>query len=264
MRHARRMLQFSANLGFLWKELELPDAIRAAKRAGFDAVECHWPFEYSSSTIHAALSETGLAMLSLNTVAGNKGETGLAALPGREVEAKQAIDQAINYASSIDTHYVHVMAGAADGNEATAVYLENLRYACKAAKALDISVLIEPINHHDMPGYFLHSAEQALQVLQCVDASNLKIMFDCYHMQRIHGDLNYWLEALLPHIGHIQIASVPLRAEPGIADDDNDELDYAEVFATIERIAYTGMIGAEYKPATSTEAGLGWLEAYRM
>lgn len=238
----------------------MPDAIRAAKRAGFDAVECHWPFEYPATTINTALSETGFTMLSLNTVAGNKGETGLAALPGREIEAKQAIDQAINYASCINSQFVHVMAGVADGADSTAIFIDNLHYACKAAKALEISVLIEPINHHDMPGYFLHSATQALRVLQAVDASNLKIMFDCYHMQRIHGDLGHWLETLSPHIGHIQIASVPDRTEP---DTRGDELNYAEVFATIERIGYMGMIGAEYKPAKSTEKGLGWLEAYR-
>ena len=255
------MLQFSANLGFLWKELELPDAIRAAKRAGFDAVECHWPFEYASSSINHALSETGLSMLSLNTVAGNIGETGLAALPGREVEAKQAIDQAIKYAGSINTQYVHVMAGAAEGGDAQASYLDNLSYACEVAKALAISVLIEPINRHDMPGYFMHSAEQALQTLQEVDANNLKIMFDCYHMQRIHGDLNHLLEAMMPHIGHIQIASVPERAEP---NTNGDELNYTEVFATIERLGYTGKIGAEYKPTTTTEAGLGWLQNYKM
>lgn len=256
------MLQFSANLGFLWKELDLPDAIRSAKRAGFDAVECHWPYEYPASTINAALSETGLTMRSLNTVAGNTGEVGLAALPGRETEAKQAIDQAIGYASSINTKYVHVMAGAAEGDDAKAkaVYLNNLRYACDAANALDICILIEPINHFDMPGYFLNSAGQALQVLQEANADNLKIMFDCYHIQRIHADVNHWLEVLLPHIGHIQIASVPKRAEPNTS---GDELNYAEVFSAIERLAYTGMIGAEYKPTATTEAGLAWLQNYR-
>ena len=257
------MLRFSANLGFLWQELSLPDAIRAAGHAGFDGVECHWPYRTPSSEIKAALSDAGLAMLSLNTVAGKPGESGLAALPGREHDARQAIDQAIYYASDINTPFVHVMAGASEGDAALSVYLDNLSYACKVARASSIIVLIEPINHHDMPGYFLHSAELALQVLEAVGVNNLKILFDCYHIQRIHGDLNYWLETLLPHIGHIQIASVPARAEPRLGVDDDGEVNYAEVFALIERLGYTGMIGAEYKPATKTEAGLGWLDAQR-
>jgi len=202
-------------------------------------------------------------MRSLNTVAGKQGETGLAALPGRALEAKQAIDQAINYAESIGTPYVHVMAGAAEGGEASAAYLNNLRFACAAAEASNIAILIEPINHFDMPGYFMHSVEQAMQVIQEVDASNLKIMFDCYHIQRIHGDLNHWLQATLPHIGHIQIASVPARAEPCLNGDGANDLAYEDVFAKIEQLGYEGLIGAEYKPAGSTEAGLAWLDGYR-
>ncbi|MFK7902247.1 MAG: TIM barrel protein, partial [Nitratireductor sp.] len=125
------MTKFSANLGFLWSELALPDAIYKAKEAGFDAVECHWPYEYAPTKIKTALSETGLSMLSLNTTRGNvgAGDNGLAALVGREHEARHAIDEAIAYADEIDANAIHVMAGCARGEQAHDCFLKNLEYA---------------------------------------------------------------------------------------------------------------------------------------
>ena len=151
------MTKFSANLGFLWNTLSLPDAIRAAKAAGFDAVECHWPYQVAASEVKAALVETGLTMLGINTKRGDtaKGENGLSALVGRKQEARAAIDEALAYASQISCRKVHVMAGFASGPAAHAQFVENLAYAASEAARHDITILIEPLNHYDAPGYFL-------------------------------------------------------------------------------------------------------------
>ena len=250
-------MKFSANLGFLWNNLPLPDAIRAAKRAGFHAVECHWPYDTPTSEINAALAETGFTMLGLNTVRGDvaAGENGLSALVGREAEARLAIDQAIAYAAEINTPNIHVMAGFASGELAHQTFVENLRYATAKAAEYGITILIEPLNHYDAPGYFLQYSAQAKAIIEEVGAQNLKLMFDCYHLQIMEGDISHRLAALMPIIGHIQIASVPDRAEP-----DTGELDYGHVFEVLEGLGYEGAIGAEYKPLHEIENGLGWLK----
>ncbi|NTF45421.1 hydroxypyruvate isomerase family protein [Rhizobium rhizogenes] len=254
------MLRFSANLGFLWQELSLPDAIRAAKAASFDAVECHYPYDTPVEAVRQALAETGLSMLGLNTSRGNvqAGDNGLAALPGREAEARRAIDQAIDYAAAIGAQNVHVMAGKSRGEEARATFIANLRHACGRASEVGITVLIEPLNSRDAPGYFLQTTDQALDIISAVGSGNIKLMFDCYHIQIMQGDLTHRLEALLGTIGHLQIASVPDRREP-----DHGEIDYRHIFRFIEKLGYDRPIGAEYRPAATTEAGLGWLQAYR-
>lgn len=248
---------FSANLGFLWTELTLPDAIRAAKRAGFDAVECHWPYQTPAADVVQALGETGLAMLGLNTARGDvdAGENGLSALPGREVEARAAIDQAIAYAHAIGAGKVHVMAGFAAGQAAHDTFVANLRYACAKADEHTITIVIEPLNRYDAPDYFLQTTTQALAIMDEVGAPNLKLMFDCYHVQLMEGDLSHRLEALLPSIGHVQFASVPDRGAP-----DHGEVNYAHIFSMLEKLGYREPLGAEYKPLGSTEATLGWLQ----
>lgn len=249
-------MQFSANLGFLWTDLSLPDAIRAAKAAGFDAVECHWPYAVAPDLVNAALAETGLVMLGLNASRGNvsAGENGLSAVPGREDDARAAIDEAIRYAVAIDAAKVHVMAGFASGAEAQAVYIANLRYACAAAAPHGITILIEPLNRYDAPDYFLQTTDQAVAILAEVGATNLKLMFDCYHVQLMEGDLSHKLAALLDHIGHIQFASVPDRGAP-----DHGEVNYAHVFGVIRDLGYQDPLGAEYKPKIATDLTLDWL-----
>lgn len=250
---------FSANLGFLWSELPLSEAIRAAKLAGFDAVECHWPYDTPAAEVTAALSETGLAMLGLNTVRGDvaAGENGLSALPGREAEARVAIDQALGYARAIDAGAVHVMAGFAEGAEAEATFLSNLAYAC--AQAGDgMTILIEPLNRHDAPGYFLKTSAHAAALIDAVGAPNLKLMFDCYHLQIMEGDLTRLLTTRMPITGHIQIAAVPDRGTP-----DHGELDYGHVLTHIAAEGWRQPIGAEYKPGGPTEHSLEWLARYR-
>lgn len=254
------MVKFSANLGFLWRELPLPEAIRAAARAGFDAVECHWPYDVPVAQVRAALDETGLPMLSLNTVRGKveQGETGLAALPGREAEARAAIDQAIDYARAVGALSVHVMAGDAEGLAARQAFLANLRYATDRAAPHGITILIEPLNRRDWPGYFLRTTDQAADIIANVGAANLGLMFDCYHVQITEGDLTYRLKALMPVIGHVQIAAVPDRGAP-----DHGEVDYRSILNVLENLGYERPIGAEYRPSGPTEAEMGWMGAFR-
>jgi len=254
------MTRFSANLGFLWTDRSLPQAIEAAAAAGFDAVECHWPYDTPTEDVAAALQDTGLNMLGINTSRGNveAGDAGLSALPNRHAEARAAIDQAIAYAAEISALNVHVMAGIASGAEAHAAFVSNLRYASTAASKHDIGILIEPINPYDMPGYFLNSTGQASDIIAEVGADNVKLMFDCYHVQQIEGDICNRLERLKPIIGHIQFASVPDRGAP-----DHGEINYAHIFGEISRLGYEFPLGAEYKPQSTTEDTLGWLNDLR-
>lgn len=250
------MTTFSANLGFLWADLPLPDAIRAAKAAGFAAVECHWPYDVPANTVRAALTETNLPMLCLNTRRGNvaDGDNGLAALHGRRDEARAAIDEAVDYAAAINCAAVHVMAGFAEGGAAHVCFVENLRYACAKAAAHDITILIEPLNSYDAPGYFLQTTTQAIDILHGVGAANLKLMFDCYHVQLMEGDLSNRLGRLMGSIGHIQFAGVPGRGRPDVG-----EVAYPRVFQHLDDLGWQHPLGAEYKPNGPTETTLGWM-----
>ena len=250
-------MRFSANLGFLWADLPLPDAIRAAKRAGFDAVECHWPYATPAAETRAALEETGLQMLGLNTRRGQPGENGLAALPGREQDARAAIQEALAYAIATGTRNIHVMAGFAAGPEAHAAFVENLRFACALSRPHGVTILIEPLNRHDAPGYFLTTTDQARGIIGQVAEDNRRLMFDCYHVQRTEGDVTSRLADLLPIIGHIQFASVPDRGPP-----DQGELNYAHVFRAITDLGYAPCLGAEYKPKGATDLSLTWMKAF--
>lgn len=251
-------MKFSANLGFLWVDRPLTDAIRAAKAAGFDAVELHWPYETPATDVARALRDAGLPCLGLNTRRGDVtgGENGLAALPGRDAEARAAIDEALAYGADIGAARVHVMAGVAKGPEAHRTFLANLTYACGHAAARGMGILIEPLNRHDAPGYFLRTTDQALSIIKEVGHDALRLMFDCYHVQRTEGDLSRRLTDLLPYIGHIQIASVPDRGAP-----DHGEIDYAHVFALLGRLGYDRPLGAEYKHVGETDATLSWLRS---
>ena len=252
-------MKFSANLGFLWNDRPLPNAIRAAKAAGFDAVECHWPYDQDVAAVRAALDETGLPMLGLNTDRGDLTvpENGLCALPGRQVDARATIDQALDYAQKFSVKSVHVMAGFAAGQTAEDTFVENLTYAADKAAALGITILIEPLNRHDAPGYFLQTTDQAKCIIERVGAANLKLMFDCYHVGRTEGDVITRLSNLSDVIGHIQFASVPTRGRP-----DQGELNYRTVFDHIASMDWDTPLGAEYKPIGSTDDSLGWMKVF--
>jgi len=253
------MIQLSANLGFLWTELELPQAIRAAKSAGFHAVECHFPYQFDPQSVLQALQDTQLPMVGLNTQRGDvaRGDNGLSAVPGREQEARGYIDQAIDYAAAIQCENVHVMAGFTDqGEAAETLFRENLSYACDKAASVGVQILIEPLNHYDAPGYHLNNLDSALQTIDAVATENLKVMFDCYHIQIMQGDLIRRLRDNLDSIGHIQFAAVPDRGEP-----DQGEIHYPNLLKEIDAMGWNGFIGAEYKPRTGkTQEGLSWMQ----
>lgn len=253
-------MKFSANLGFLFRELSLPDAVRAAAKAGFSAIECHWPYDTNPKEFRAALDETGLPLLSLNTAPGDmaKGDFGVCAIPGREAEARALIDQAVDYAVAAGAGKIHVMSGKTEGPAARETLVRNLRYADERIGSRDISLLIEPLNHRDAPGYFLRTVEEAVALIDAIGIARLKVMFDCYHMQVQGGDLTRRYQAHAAYVGHIQIASVPDRAEP-----DTGEVAYERLLPALMDSGYAGWFGAEYRPRGKTADGLGWLHRFQ-
>lgn len=241
-------MRLSANLGFLFRDLPLTDAIRAAKETGFDAVEMHWPYDTEPDAVAAVLAETGLPLIGVNTSRGNveAGDFGLSALPGREAEARAAIDEAVGWAAATGCRAIHVMAGKAEGEAAFTAFAGNLRYAAEQAAPHGIGLLIEPLNPRDAPGYFLAGVDTALRVIEASGGA-AKIMFDCYHLQIVQGDLIRTLERHLDAVGHVQFAAVPDRAEP-----DHGEVDYRWLLPAIVEAGYRGWLGAEYRPATGS------------
>lgn len=250
------MLRFSANISMMYSELPFLDRFAAAKSAGFDAVECWFPYEHSIGTLQALLRENDLTMVGINSAAGNEGEWGLAALPGRQEDFRRSAAMAIDYGQNLRVSGVHVMAGLAGSiprAAASAAYLQSLEEALKLAEGTGVQLLIEPLNSRDRPGYFLSTTEHAAQIVARAGFEKLKIMFDCYHAQIEEGDLLTRLRRHWSSIGHIQIAAVPDRTEP-----DHGEIDLIQVCAEIERLGWPGWIGAEYRPRAGTAAGLGW------
>ncbi|MEM6974560.1 MAG: TIM barrel protein [Pseudomonadota bacterium] len=254
------MTEFSANLGFLWADRPLPEAIRLAHAAGFKAVELHWPYATSAVEVRDALADTGLRLMGLNTRRGDvgRGENGLSALPGREGDARAAIDEALGYADAAGAGAVHVMAGFSGGPRAHDAFLANLAHACDQAPE-SVTILIEPLNHYDAPGYFLSTCTGAAAIIRELGRPNLRIMVDCYHLQIMEGDVSRRLTRLLPLTGHIQIAAVPDRGPP-----DHGELNYPHLLAHLARLGWQKPIGAEYRPGPEgTDATLGWLGPFR-
>ena len=258
------MLRFSANLGFLWTELPLSERIRAARAAGFEAVEFHFPYDVPAQELNAALAEgSPFPVVSLNTRRGDPaaGEFGLCALPGREEEARAAIDEAVEYGRAIGAASVHVMAGIVRPDQAAPAersFLQALDHAANRAEQAGMDVVIEAINQRDAPGYFLRDTGHAARIVGELGRKNVKLLFDCYHAQIAEGDLTRRIEKLLPIIGHIQIAAAPSRAEP-----DEGEIAYGRLLRAVDEMGYRGFIGAEYRPRAGVEAGLKWLDAVR-
>ena len=182
------------------------------------------------------------------------GERGLAGLSGRQQEFRASVVTALIYASATGTPRLHLMAGIAAGDEAMASYKDAIKFACEAAARHGIDIMIEPINGRDIPGYLMNDFELAERLIRELTLPNLRLQFDIYHRQILQGDVTRGLEVLLPITGHIQVASVPMRAEP-----TTGELDDRHVFETLERLGYDGFIGCEYRPANGTLAGLNWM-----
>jgi hydroxypyruvate isomerase len=253
------MLRISANLGFLWKDLPLIERVHRAKAAGFEGVEFHYPYDTPPETLNATLAEAGLPVAGINTRPGAKySDYGLLALPGEQARARAAIDEAVAYAKAIGAGCIHAMAGQTEAAEAHGIFCAALDYAAGLAQPAGITIVIEPLNRYDAPGYFLKTAEQAAEIIAEVGRDNLKILFDCYHNQIMGGDLTRRIERFMPLIGHMQIAGVPARGEPDVG-----EVAYDRLLEAVDGMGYAGWIGAEYRPRGTVEEGLGWLRRFR-
>ncbi|MBW3096554.1 hydroxypyruvate isomerase family protein [Pseudohoeflea coraliihabitans] len=258
-------MKFSANLGFLFTELELPEAVGRAAACGFPAVEAHWPYATPAAQLKKALEAAQIPMLSLNTPRGSvaQGEFGLFAVPGREAEALAGFDQALDYAVAIGCGMIHAMAGRAErdgaaGQKAADCFIANLSEACRRAAAYGVTVLIEPINDGDAPGYFLRRPEQAAALMERIAADNLGLLFDCYHVQIEGGNVLARYRRHHALIRHVQFAAVPGRGAP-----DQGEIAYGWLLRQLRDAGHAGFFGAEYRPAGATEDSLAWLRDWR-
>jgi 2-dehydrotetronate isomerase len=257
-------MRLSANLGFLWADRPLPVRIEAAARAGFRAVEMHWPYDVPASDVAAAARRWDVTLLGINTAPGNfaAGERGLGAIPGREQDFQGTVDQSIEYCRSSGATAIHAMAGnvpPSDRERARAVFAANLRVAAAKAIKHQLTLLLEPLNPNDNPGYFYSTLREAASLIEELALPNVKLQFDVYHVARSEGDVLTKLDKYRAHIGNVQIASVPARAEP-----DEGEIAYPVIFAALEKLKYEGWVGCEYRPRGDTDQGLGWMDRMGM
>ena len=257
------MPRFAANLSFMFMDLPFLDRFDAAAKAGFKGVEFMFPYDFAAADIQQRLADNGLELVLFNGPPGNTqaNERGLASLPGREAEFKASIALALEYAAVLGNKRLHVMAGlmpaGADRARHREVYVKNIAYAAGQAKALGLTVVIEPINTRDIPGFFINRQDEAHAVCRETGADNAKVQMDFYHCQIVEGDLTRTYETFQAGIGHTQIAGVPDRHEP-----DLGEVNYPAIFELLDRTGYAGWVGCEYRPKAGTSEGLGWLKPY--
>jgi hydroxypyruvate isomerase len=256
------MPQFAANLTMMFNEWPFLDRFDAAAEAGFTAVEFLFPYEHPPEAIAERLTRNRLTQALFNLPPGDwlAGERGMAARPERFEDLKRSVATALVYADATKAGRLHLMAGHAERSDPSAVaaYRKSVAWAAGQLAAKGLDLVIEPINGRDMPGYFLNDFSFAASLIEELALPNLKLQFDLYHRQIMHGDVTMALRDMLPMIGHIQIASVPSRHEPA-----GEELNYPYLFEEIDRLGYTGFIGCEYRPRGATLDGLGWFSAYR-
>jgi len=255
------MPRFSANLSMLFTEHEFLDRFDAAARAGFKAVEYVGPYDHPPQAVAERLSKNGLTQALFNLPPGDwaNGERGIAVLPDRIDEFRKGVDTAIAYAKALDCPQVNCLAGIAPQGLAHAeledLFVHNLGYAARRLEDAGVRLLIEAINTRDIPGFFLTTSAQAFGIIDRVGSKNLYFQYDIYHMQVMEGDLARTIEDNLGRIAHIQLADNPGRHEPGTG-----EINYPFLYDHLDRIGYSGWVGAEYKPKAGTEAGLGWFK----
>lgn len=265
------MPKFAANLSMLYPEFDFLDRFEAAAKDGFKGVEFLFPYAYNKQDIAARLTGCGLQQVLFNAQPGDweGGARGMACLPGRETEFQTGIALALEYAEALACPRLHVMAGlmpeGASRESLTATYINNIRYAAKAAAKQGVNVLIEPINTRDIPGFFLNRQDHAHQLIEMIGEPNVKVQFDLYHCQIVEGDVAMKIKKYLPtgNVGHFQIAGVPMRHEP-----DLGEMNYDYIFGVIDEVSkecgWDGWVGCEYRPArgavaNGTSDGLGWM-----
>ena len=255
------MPRFAANLSMMFNEWPFLDRFDAAADAGFTAVEFLFPYDFSADDIGERLHRNGLTQALFNLPPGDweGGERGFAALPDRFSDLQNSIQKALPYAAASGVKRLHMMAGIADRRDQKAVssFRRAVAWTAEALGKHNIDVVIEPINARDVPGYFLNDFDFALNLIQDMKLPSLKLQFDIYHRQIVHGDVTIALRAMMPLIGHIQIASVPSRNEPA-----GEELNYPFLFDELDRLGYSGFVGCEYRPKGKTVDGLGWFKPY--
>jgi len=257
------MPKFAANLSMMYQEHAFLDRFAAAAKDGFKGVEFLFPYEHPAAEIRLRLDAHGLTQALFNGPPGNweAGERGLASLPGREDEFRLGVATALEYAQVLGNERLHLMAGLIRPGEDRALhratYVRNLEHAAREAAAAGVTVVIEPINTRDIPGFFLNRQDEAHTICAEVGAPNLKVQMDFYHCQIVEGDLAMKLRKYIAGVGHIQIAGVPERHEP-----DLGEINYPYLFGLMDALGYAGWVGCEYRPRAGTSAGLGWLKAW--
>ena len=258
------MPRFAANLSMMFNEVPFLDRFALAAKAGFKGVEFLFPYEHPAAEIAARLKDNGLQQVLFNAPAGDfaKGERGMAAIPGKQAAFRDSIKLALEYATTLACPRLHIMAGLKPEGVAhdtlTAVYGANLAYAAEECARLGVKPIIEPINHRDIPGFFLNTTDQAAAIIAAIGPEKLGLQFDLYHCQITEGDVVKRVEKHLPLIAHMQVADTPGRHEPGTG-----EVNWPFVFKTIDALGFRGWIGCEYRPAGETLAGLSWFAPYK-
>jgi len=255
------MPRFASNLSLMFQEHAFADRLAAAAQAGFRAVECQFPYEVPAAELARRRAALDIPFVALNLPPGDwdAGDRGLAAQPGREAEFEAAFDRALAYATALDCPKMHAMTGnicANDPAEMRATLVANLRAAAPRAAAEGVTIVVEPLNTRDNPGYYLTSWRLAREIIEEVAADNVGLMLDLYHCQIMEGDLAAHLDDYADITRHIQVAGVPGRHEPDVG-----EINYPYLFGRIDASGYDGWVGCEYKPRGDTVAGLGWLDA---
>ena len=258
------MPRFAANLSMMFNEVPFLDRFALAAKAGFKGVEFLFPYEHPAAEIAARLKDNGLQQVLFNAPAGDfgKGERGMAAIPGKQAAFRDSIKLALEYATTLACPRLHIMAGLKPEGVAhdtlTAVYGANLAYAAEECAKAGVKPIIEPINHRDIPGFFLNTTDQAAAIIAAIGPEKLGMQFDLYHCQITEGDVVKRVEKHLPLIAHMQVADTPGRHEPGTG-----EVNWPFVFKTIDALGFRGWIGCEYRPAGETLAGLSWFAPYK-
>ncbi|PPD33301.1 MAG: hydroxypyruvate isomerase [Methylomonas sp.] len=258
------MLRFSANLSMLFTELPWLERFQAAKQAGFNAVEIQFPYVLPAAQIQAALQENALKLVLFNVDADSllQGGEGLAAVPEKQTQFKQAVDQALHYAEFLQPALINVLPGRCFDPARLEAYqqilLENLQYAAEAFAEIGVTTVFEAVNSQDMPGFIVDNAQRMLSILAELKNPNLRLQFDIYHMTRMQEDCAAFIRQHSDKIGHFQFADCPGRGEPGTG-----EVKFAELFELISSLAYQGWVGAEYKPVIGTHPSLDWLKTYQ-
>jgi 2-dehydrotetronate isomerase len=256
------MPNLAANISLLFPELPFLDRYEAAAKVGFKAVETLFPYEFDPAEIRSRLDRYGLTQVLINTPPGdwNAGERGIGALPGREADFEKSFDKALSYAKTLGCDKIHVMAGilpkGADRAQCRDVFVANLLKAAAKARNEGVTLLVEPLNTRDFPGYLHSTNDEAADIIVRTGHAVL-LQFDLYHSQIMGGDLAERMRIFWPLVRHIQIAGVPGRHEPDVG-----EINYPYLFDVIDSLGYKGWIGCEYRPKAGTLEGLGWAKPY--